>query len=672
MSIFKPWAFKSHIGLLLLGALGAPSFAAPAKTRPATKPVKAKPARPSSSVGAGNSQYLLGPDDVISVTVLGKPQLSNEQITIPSSGHIDLPTAGTIRVAGRTTRDVALAITRSLGVTMVDPEVTVSLRTQRPRQVFVSGAIAKTGVYDIKPNWRVSEALTAAGGVTGRADEATATLARGGIKLLDINVQTIQDNPASPQNVRLLPGDSLIFSSQPRFVTVSGAVVKPDIYPLGRAPRLLDAINAAGDTKDPDHRVRITLVRRGKTSELNLQEALVSPEANIRLENNDLISVETIPALQVTVTGPFIKNAGNFQLAPDSGVAQAIAQAGGLTVPAEQVVAGVRRGAKFIPVDLMRAGVDPSKDIPLQSGDLVVVNEPDIIRVQVTGTVTRPGELRLPPRVSLREAIARAGGLGIKPEEARISVLRTPVANSNTTGEIVAAPRQTSLQVDAVALFSQNDLRQNVVLQEGDLVSVTQVQNAVVIVTGEVKTPGPYTIKEGEGLAELIARAGGQTAEASLSRVVLKRGTDSQTVDVYNAVTLGQKSDVTLQSGDFVVVPRNEARVIVMQAVQRPGNYAIPENRTLTVTDALGLAGGPRDRATIKEVALLRPNPRAENGVERRIVSLEKIYKGDLRENVALQNGDVIYVPEAKAKGSLLGGLGAVINTLIGIRFLGS
>ncbi|RYG57756.1 hypothetical protein EON80_27885, partial [bacterium] len=376
---------------------------------------------------------------------------------------------------------------------------------------------------------------------------------------------------------------------------------------------------------------------------------------------------------------PFVKNAGNFQLSPNSGVAQAIAQAGGLTVPAEQTVTVVRRGAQVLPVDLTRAGFDPSADVPLQSGDLVLVNEPQVIRVQVTGAVSRPGQLRLAPQMPVLEAIASAGGLAIKPEVARITILRN-AANANSANpnslinEALISPvstRQDTLQVDAVALYTRNDLSQNVRLQDGDLVSVTQIQTSTVTISGEVARPGPYEIQEGESLPELLARAGDATGEASLKSVVLKRGADSRVVDIYSAVTTGQKSDVTLQNGDFVVVPRNESRVVVMQAVNRPGNYAIPENGVLTVTDALSLAGGPRDGARIKEIALLRPNPRAENGVERRIITLDKIYKGDLSENVTLRNGDVLYVPTAKAGSSLLGSLGQVIGTLTGLRYLG-
>ena len=655
ISRYKRWMCQPHLCFLVASTLAVPVLAQ---------------SKAPQNVGMSKGQYTLGADDVISVTVLRHPELSVEQITVPSSGQIDLPEAGTIRVVGRTTNGVAQEISRVLGETMIAPQVTVSLKQGRARRLFVLGAVARPGVYDIKPNWRITEALAAAGGLPGRTDETTATLARAGQNPITIDLTAALGNPASSANRTVLAGDVLsLQAAEPQRVTVSGDVLKPDLYPLRRAPRLLDALNAAGGLRQRASETRGFLLRGGKRLPLDLADAVEFrvPTANIALQSGDLITVENIPPLQVTVTGPFIKNAGNFQLSPQAGVVQAIAQAGGLTVPPEQVVASVRRGMQVLPVDLTRAALDPRADVPLETGDAVLVNEPTIIRVQVTGTVNRPGELRLPPGTPVLEAVARAGGLGIKPEAARISILRSSPTSTDPGGDT----SQNTLGVDATALYTRNDLSQNVPLRDGDLVSVTQIQSSVVTISGEVARPGPYEIQPGESLPELIARAGGQTGDAALTRVVLKRNTNSQPVDVYNAVTTGGKSDVVLQSGDFVVVPRNDNHVVVMQAVVRPGNYTIPENRNLTVTDALSLAGGPRDRGAIKEVALLRPDPRAENGVQRRIISLDKIYKGDLSENVKLQSGDVLYVPGAKAQGSLLGSLGQVVGTLTGLRYLG-
>jgi len=176
----------------------------------------------------------------------------------------------------------------------------------------------------------------------------------------------------------------------------------------------------------------------------------------------------------------------------------------------------VLRGRQIIPIDLKRAGIDPSANFALQSGDVVNISEPDVIRIQVAGAVNKQGALRIAPGSTLLDALNRgAGGLttSLQPQEARISIVRTlsrgaslvglsssnaPVVLSNAldggstngdaTASIATAPAEVAapqtqvvgdrevISVDAVALLQRNDLRQNITLQDGDLVSVTQVK----------------------------------------------------------------------------------------------------------------------------------------------------------------------------------------------------
>ena len=705
----------------------------------------------SASVSA---DYRLSPDDVISVTVLRHPELSAEEITVSLSGRIELPEAGPVVASGKTTLQLAAAIRRALERTMVAPQVTVRLKAAVVRRVIVLGAVAKSGSYDIKPGWRVSEALAAVGGLSGRVDETVATLARKGGQVVRLNLQTIISNPASSENRRLVPDDVLTLQAlepkritvngdvdrpdqyelrraktvvdainaagglkgrppgemrafvrrrgktipldlekatefktstanlklqagdlinveyAPRRITVNGDVAKPDQYDLRRAPTLLEAINAAGNLKQAATETRGFLVRGGKKRELNIEDAVQYrvAEANLKLQDGDLVTLTAIPRLRITVAGPFARKPDNYELAPDAGVVQAIAQAGGPTVPYEQVVATVQRGRQILPVNLVRAGFDSEANIPLQTGDVILLNEaPETLRISVTGQVREPGALRLGPGTTVQKAIADAGGLAIKPEVASISVLRAPNRASSTNADA----RPIVIKVDATALYNRNDQTQNALLQDGDLVTITEVQIPIVTIGGQVEKQGPYPIEAGESLAELFARAGGPTDEAALTRVVLQRGGTEQIIDAYEEVRNGTRSNIRLEAGDFITVPRNQAKVTVMQAVQKPGDIPLPERTPLTIVDAINLAGGPRDRAIFKEVVLLRPNPSAPDGFERRLVRVDKIAEGKGEANVVLRDGDVIYVPAFKGRTSPLGLFGQAVGAVLGLRALG-
>ncbi len=601
----------------------------------------------------------LGPDDVLSVTVLTYPELSAETLTVSPSGTINLPVAGQISVLGKTPATLAREIARRLNARVVNPEVTVSLRQSGERRVFVLGGVAKPGVYDVKPGWRVSEVLAAAGGVVGRLDETRATLSRPAQAPVAVDLTAALGNPASGQNRAVRAGDVLVVTAlDPQFVTVSGDVEKPDIYPLRRARRLLDVLVAAGGLKQPSGQSRGFLLRRGQRIPLDLPGAMQYTDyrANIALLPGDLVAVEAIQALQITVNG-LVKNPGNYPLPAGSGVLQAIAQAGGQTTTAEKMVVSVRRGDAVLPIDVTRAAFDPKSDIRLQNGDLVQLSEPQIIRVQVTGQVKTPGELRVAPGSTVLDAIARAGGLSIAPETARIAVVRS------------LAGRQEALEINALSLLEGRDLRQNTVLQEGDVVSVSSAAARVVFVSGQVQKPGAYDIKEGEGVSELLARAGGQTPNARLRAVQIQRGGAAQTFDALAALREGgDKSGFALQEGDFVVVPENMARVLVTPEVNRPGYVPIPEDRALTVGEALSAAGGPKDRAKLNQVIIYR---RVDGGYKSRMVRLDQIEGGNLGFDQTLVAGDTLYVPVGRPSRSQ-SAVGSVVSSLSTLRFLGA
>jgi protein involved in polysaccharide export with SLBB domain len=607
--------------------------------------------------GAANAQQL-GPDDVLSVSVLGYPELSADSVTVSQSSTINLPVAGQISVVGKTPTQLSREIARRLNVRAVNPEVTVSLKQAGPRRVFVLGGVAKPGVYDIKPGWRVSEIVAAAGGVQGRLDETSTTLARPSQKPLKVDLTLALGNSSSPQNYRVHPGDVLVVTLlDPQIVTVSGDVTKPDVYPLRRGKRLLDVLVAAGGLKQTSQNTRGYLLRKGQKTPLDLPAAMQYSDykANIALMSGDLVMLEAIAPLNITVNG-LVRNPGNYPLPEGSGVLQAIAQAGGQTTTSEKTVVTVRRGDAVLPVNVTRAIFDPTSDVPLRNGDLVQLSEPQIIRVQVTGQVRTPGELRISPNATVLDALAQAGGLSITAEAARISVVRD------------VSGRQKALEINAVSLLEGSDLRQNTRLQEGDVVSVTNVRSQLVFISGEVTRPGAYDLKEGEGVPELVARAGGPTAAARLRQVQIERGGKTQTFDALRALREGENaSTFTLREGDFVVVPENTNRVMVMQEVNRPGYVLIPEDRELTVGEAMSLAGGPRERAKLNEVLIFRQGP---TGLTNRVVRLDKLEKDELGFNEKLKSGDILYVPQGRPSRSR-SALDTIVSSVGTLRFLG-
>ena len=125
-------------------------------------------------------------------------------------------------------------------------------------------------------------------------------------------------------------------------------------------------------------------------------------------------------------------------------------------------------------------------------------------------------------------------------------------------------------------------------------VSVLQYRGQRIYVSGEVRTPGAVQVTDiPPDLTDVIARAGGATAEADLSAVSLTRGSETLRLDLLPLYYGGDmRANLRLQHGDIINLPeRRAAKVFVTGEVIRPTALLLPRG-PLTLADALAEAGG--------------------------------------------------------------------------------
>lgn len=186
------------------------------------------------------------------------------------------------------------------------------------------------------------------------------------------------------------------------------------------------------------------------------------------------------------------------------------------------------------------------------------------------------------------------------------------------------------------------------------IVSVTLVQLRPLRATvggGGVSRAGTFPIVPGDTILSLLNQGGGAIRDvADLRRAYLRRTGTSEAipVDLYALTVFG---DVTqnyeVQDGDELVVP--EARgnqLLVLGAVQRPGLY--PYREPTTAWDSIGLAGGEiRFRSRFSKTVVLRQRQGLPGEYIRIPIDLVRfIRKGDATQNIQLQAGDILFVPE--------------------------
>lgn len=91
----------------------------------------------------------LRPGDVVSLSVLGEPDLLLDDVAVSETGTVQLPLAGEIAVEGLTLAELNAEVTRKLSPYLRNPQVAVNLTKPVVRTVSVEGEVDRPGVFPI-------------------------------------------------------------------------------------------------------------------------------------------------------------------------------------------------------------------------------------------------------------------------------------------------------------------------------------------------------------------------------------------------------------------------------------------------------------------------------------------------------------------------------------------
>lgn len=196
-------------------------------------------------------------------------------------------------------------------------------------------------------------------------------------------------------------------------------------------------------------------------------------------------------------------------------------------------------------------------------------------------------------------------------------------------------------------------------------VTVISVHKLQVRVLGQVQRPGLVEVKDGDTVIEAIAQAGSYIPDVSdLEGATITRR-DSEKSEPLNLKALFQKGDLSqnlvLKTGDIIYIPEDtKNKFYVMGEVIRPGQYQLRDNTT--ILGAIMLAGSSTPRASMKSTVLIR------NGQRVPVDMAKLIGKADVTQNVPLEPGDVVYVPETHKPD--WGKIGQILNAITSLSFV--
>lgn len=122
---------------------------------------------PASDPNAVPVDYVIGPDDQISVQVFQEPDLSSDKIKVDNVGNIQIQLIGQVEAAGRTAPQLAQEIAARLGQRfLVNPQVVVSVVQPAAHFFTVEGQVKRPGIYEIGDDFTLLSAIARAESTT--------------------------------------------------------------------------------------------------------------------------------------------------------------------------------------------------------------------------------------------------------------------------------------------------------------------------------------------------------------------------------------------------------------------------------------------------------------------------------------------------------------------------
>ncbi|HEY9226731.1 MAG TPA: SLBB domain-containing protein, partial [Gemmatimonadaceae bacterium] len=298
------------------------------------------------------------------------------------------------------------------------------------------------------------------------------------------------------------------------------------------------------------------------------------------------------------------------------------------------------RGADSSRVQLRAAFRDstgrPRDDITLTEDDEIRVFAVTEFRtpeyVVITGAVRQPGRFPYREGITLRDLVMLAGGLDSRASLRDAEIARLP--RSRESGQLATSER---VSLDSSYLLvgrnresgsvAQAGASRDIALRPYDNVLIPTdldlTQTRQVVITGEVKAPGTYTLlTKNDRLGDLLARAGGLTNAAYIDGIVFTRASGKLGrvgLDLRSVLRDSMSRDnIILADGDSIYLPQFSGIVEVKGAVHAPRGVAWIPGKDLDYY--VRAAGGPTSTGDFGRSYVMQPDGSVETVRARRLL----------------------------------------------------
>jgi len=593
--------------------------------------------------------YVVGPGDEIMVRAWGQVDF-DYRAEVDRNGVINLPKIGTLRVAGIKYENLHSFLFSAISRNFRNFELSVSLGQLRSIQVYVVGAAKRPGNYTVSSLSTLVNVLFAAGGPATNGSMRRIQLKRGNTVVTEFDLYDLVLRGDKSRDAALLPGDVIHILPVGPQAAISGSVRQQRIYELKSGTTLGELIEMGGglDTAADGRMASIERIVDRKTRVVD-RVALDKQGLAHPVRDGDLVQIFGLsPKFDNTVTvRGNVANPMRMPWRQGMRVKDMIPDQDFLTVPEywtrrnqglrvviqdeRRLAAEVKRNndeinwdyavierfnardltTALIPFDLGKAILDgdAAQNMVLEPNDVITVFSKSDIQVPVAkqskyvrleGEVARPGVYKVEPGETLRQLVARVGGLTpnaylngaeFSRESARLlQQKRLDEAMDRLAQEIernAAGTAQTATSAEDAAsskmqaegqrrlllrlkemkatgrvvlnlAMSEGRVRDlpDVVLEDSDRL-VVPPRSSTVGVIGSVFNQNTFIFEEGRSASDYLALAGGPTREADRDRMYIVRADGSVVGGGNNSFWLRGAGGERVLPGDTVVIPEN-------------------------------------------------------------------------------------------------------------------
>ena len=586
-----------------------------------------------------SDSYILGPGDVVTVSIFGKSQ-ADLQFTIKSDGFIEPANLPKIYLKGISLGQAREVVRRRLQnfYQFEKGQFALTLTTSRTLTIQITGAVAQPGSYTLSAYNTAFNALIAAGGPNKLGTIRNIQVINGGrTKTLDVYEYLF--NPSKQKDYYLQNNDIIYVPFIGDLIEIEGSVKQVGVYEMKAKETFTDLLKYSGGYLNDALEGEIQLVRKNVDGSF-VKEYTGDALSSLTFEDGDkvIVATQTSDRKDYVEVGGLVDYPGVYGI-KDYPTLKTLLEKVGLRDETRLDVGYLTRlrsdGTTQLESFSLTAVLAGENDLTLQAEDVIKIldsrNYVDRSTVSVAGEVRNPGSYTIDENLSIPALIDLSDGLTQEAKKDAAYIFRT-YPNGET--EVIA------VSLDD-AEFSFQDKDQLRILSER-----TFYDGAVISISGEVKIPLEIPFDQDITLSEVVELAGGLTFAGDSSQLVVYRM-------AFEGLNIGELQEIPLnlsRDGDFIFSPYDalvvrrkfgfefQEFVSIKGEVAYPGRYALREGET--VKDLIRKAGGLTSEAFPQAATFSR------QGKGRIFISIEKILRsGGSYENIEMLPGDQIIIP---------------------------